>query len=592
MEQTGTRAEEPLIPKPSARADLKLFVSHAAEDSAVASRLVDLLKTSLSLNDAEILFTSRVSNGLQPGETVSVGLRAALSRSQIVLALVSPETVRSVYSLIEIGGAWCRDVLLLGVVRESHRKSLKSPLNEIHSMSLDDRESLEKLIETLRQKLNRPLPADPDTYSRKVDQLIKQIQRDYPADPDAPSMLARILKPVKVATWIVLLLFAALMPFPFQAQLYQERTNVPLSNAQVLMDGRTSATTDKYGYWTVPVTSLIPRRHTIAVQLEGSSASSPSITWFGPLPWYLLSPSPPVYYLSDKGTLRSGLSAHRNSGIVYAATTPEPLYEAKGAAPTPGPLSLQSKNEVEIGFYVESVRPLRLPGLIFKVNRGYLEVLAGKTAINCLSPRTLNKETNYFPVKTDSLSWLPLTAGQARKFGQLYCRLPTESLSRLRRDDRMQLKESITVSLVAGDGSKIDEFNIDAALASPIGKSTRVVGRGKSEVVINPSLAVDRKYDFKLSVTSEGRFIAAFKDDMRAPFDVELGVSVKGQGEILSSFPVPIPKGSRSALLPNPLIETPDRNFNGRAKVTTTLPKSIGGDEESLDTQLRIRIAP
>jgi hypothetical protein len=89
--------------------DIRLFVSHAHRDKAIAVALVDVVEAAL-VPDARILCTSHDDPRYREPEEgdVSEDLRLHLTQSGCVLAVLTPNSLRSPWCLFELGGAWVR----------------------------------------------------------------------------------------------------------------------------------------------------------------------------------------------------------------------------------------------------------------------------------------------------------------------------------------------------------------------------------------------------------------------------------------------------------------------------------------------------
>jgi hypothetical protein len=206
------------------------------------------------------------------------------------------------------------------------------------------------------------------------------------------------------------------------------------------------------------------------------------------------------------------------------------------------------------------VLPRHLPGLFLKTSRGYFRVFADKENIDCVaaSQRTLGTQRNYFPIQADPKSWLPLKEGEIRKFGQVFCRLPTGFLTTLRVNDTMQLRPGINMLLVADDGAEIDRFSLDSALASAIDGSLTVRGKNESQIVIRPSLKLDktlfnlelRPDNLSVRTGSAATLTVGFKNGMEAPFNLEAGVRVQSTSQqVKVPLTLTIPKGQAATEL-------------------------------------------
>jgi nucleoside 2-deoxyribosyltransferase len=77
----------------------RFFISHAAVDNILARKIRNLLKTSFDANVS-------TSEDLSAGEDWESQLRRELSESDYVVALLTPQSVRSTVVLHDLGAAW------------------------------------------------------------------------------------------------------------------------------------------------------------------------------------------------------------------------------------------------------------------------------------------------------------------------------------------------------------------------------------------------------------------------------------------------------------------------------------------------------
>nr|VFJ88408.1 MAG: TIR domain-containing protein [Candidatus Kentron sp. H]VFJ93509.1 MAG: TIR domain-containing protein [Candidatus Kentron sp. H]VFJ94829.1 MAG: TIR domain-containing protein [Candidatus Kentron sp. H] len=85
---------------------IKVFVSHAAADDMLASALVDLLMTSLSLDEENIRCTSVPGHKLPVGSESATIIREELGESAVVIGLITKNAISSGWVLFELGATW------------------------------------------------------------------------------------------------------------------------------------------------------------------------------------------------------------------------------------------------------------------------------------------------------------------------------------------------------------------------------------------------------------------------------------------------------------------------------------------------------
>jgi hypothetical protein len=131
----------------------RVFISHRHIDKAVASELVALLELAFEIGNNDLRCTSVKPYMLTPGERTSEQLRSDISRAELVIGILSPDTTESNYVLCELGASWGRDVTTFPVLaRGATIVNVPSPLNERHSLSLEDETNCLDLVEYVASK--------------------------------------------------------------------------------------------------------------------------------------------------------------------------------------------------------------------------------------------------------------------------------------------------------------------------------------------------------------------------------------------------------------------------------------------------------
>lgn len=103
-----------------ARPTIKIFISHAKKDEALAQVFVDYLKSTLTIQDErEILCTSLPGHELPPGASHKIAIRTAIREASVIIGLLTPSSLERQAVMMELGGAWALEKefmpLLFGV---------------------------------------------------------------------------------------------------------------------------------------------------------------------------------------------------------------------------------------------------------------------------------------------------------------------------------------------------------------------------------------------------------------------------------------------------------------------------------------------
>ena len=152
----------------SAKLAPRIFISHRHIDKSVAAALVALLEQGFNIRNNDLRCTSVKPYMLDPGERTSEKLRSDLSHAELVIGILSPDTVESNYVLCELGASWGRDVPTFPVLaRGATIANVPSPLNERNPMTLEEESNCLDLIEYVATKTSlQRVPVSPGTPGR------------------------------------------------------------------------------------------------------------------------------------------------------------------------------------------------------------------------------------------------------------------------------------------------------------------------------------------------------------------------------------------------------------------------------------------
>ncbi len=97
------------VKRPSAHRPVKVFLSHAMADRALAQRVTKLLSTHLNSR----VFTNQ---DIKPGERWQAKLRKRLENADVFVALLTPNSIADSWLLQETGAAWGLDKPIIPLV--------------------------------------------------------------------------------------------------------------------------------------------------------------------------------------------------------------------------------------------------------------------------------------------------------------------------------------------------------------------------------------------------------------------------------------------------------------------------------------------
>jgi TIR domain-containing protein len=151
----------------------RIFISHKHKDEPIAAALVELLEHAFDVKNTDIRCTSVLRYGLRPGERASDRLRSDIAGAEVVIGILTPGAIESDYVLCELGASWGRDIPTFPVLaRGATVAHIPPPLNERHSLSLENEDRCQQLVEYVANKTSiRPREGQRDEIARSAGNL-------------------------------------------------------------------------------------------------------------------------------------------------------------------------------------------------------------------------------------------------------------------------------------------------------------------------------------------------------------------------------------------------------------------------------------
>lgn len=174
---------------------MKIFISHSSKDRKLVSMFCDLLTKYLHIKENEIFCTS-MSNSVKAGEDFNIKIKENLCNSKIVVFLITPNYMKSAYSIMEMGAVWANkdNITPVPILTPPLDYSCLSntPISSIESIMIDDYESLfTKFYQyTLVEKniINRLSYKEETTLSKKINAFTGKVKEytkeNYKFDSD------------------------------------------------------------------------------------------------------------------------------------------------------------------------------------------------------------------------------------------------------------------------------------------------------------------------------------------------------------------------------------------------------------------------
>jgi hypothetical protein len=92
--------------KPAKNGGIRVFISHSSKDVGVAEKLIQLIRPALNLKVEDIRCTSVDGYRLPGGAKTDNNLQIEIHKCELLIGLVSSDSMNSHYTLFELGARW------------------------------------------------------------------------------------------------------------------------------------------------------------------------------------------------------------------------------------------------------------------------------------------------------------------------------------------------------------------------------------------------------------------------------------------------------------------------------------------------------
>lgn len=149
---------------------IQLFICHSSKDEDIVKRIVDIIVKAFRLPTAAIRCTSLYGYMLPSGANLDQ-LRDEVINAQVFVAVLTPNTIESMYSMFELGCRWgTRKVLIPIVCANNGRELLSEPLKSINASNANDVPSILHFVDSLGIALEKR-SQNATTYIKEVEEL-------------------------------------------------------------------------------------------------------------------------------------------------------------------------------------------------------------------------------------------------------------------------------------------------------------------------------------------------------------------------------------------------------------------------------------
>jgi len=151
--------------------DIEIFISHSHVDVEIAKKLITLLKTALLIPSTKIRATSVDGYRFPPGTPIPDRLRSEIHQAKVLIAILTPNSMESIWVLFELGARWGADKQIVPLAAKGiDVGKLEGPLSVLSALRSYDEGQLLEVIDYLGVMLDRKLESAA-VYKKCIEEL-------------------------------------------------------------------------------------------------------------------------------------------------------------------------------------------------------------------------------------------------------------------------------------------------------------------------------------------------------------------------------------------------------------------------------------
>ena len=159
---------------------VRVFISHSNKDEQLARLLIRLIEAALHFSNDDIRCTSVNGYRMMSGVTSDEKLRAEVHDAELLIGLITPNSLNSAYVIFELGARWGAKRPMIPLLASGTKpEHLEGPLTGINALDASDNGQVHQFVEDAASYLNIS-HAKPSSYVDLVNQLVKRSSKALP----------------------------------------------------------------------------------------------------------------------------------------------------------------------------------------------------------------------------------------------------------------------------------------------------------------------------------------------------------------------------------------------------------------------------
>ena len=152
---------------------MRIFISHSSSDIEIAKLLIELLEKALNLRGDDIRCTSVDGYRMPAGVSIDQRLRAEVHEAELVIGLITPNSMKSAYVSFELGARWGAEKPMIPLLASgANIEHLGGPLAGINVLDCCNESQVHQLVEEASEHLKVVLNRS-SSYAVTVNSLVQ-----------------------------------------------------------------------------------------------------------------------------------------------------------------------------------------------------------------------------------------------------------------------------------------------------------------------------------------------------------------------------------------------------------------------------------
>lgn len=148
-----------------------ILISHSSKDLALATALVEFLRAGLLTN--KIRCSSVDGYRLPAGVQTEAQLRAEVNSTEVLIGLITPNSLASAYVMFELGARWGAGSFMVPLLAGVNADEIRGPLSGINALRADNDSQLHQLLTDVGKALGKDVER-PASYVAQLSALKAQ----------------------------------------------------------------------------------------------------------------------------------------------------------------------------------------------------------------------------------------------------------------------------------------------------------------------------------------------------------------------------------------------------------------------------------